>query len=134
MNWTDSKKMFKIIMILEYSPMTQETGVQSQVKSYQRLKKWYLILPCLTLSIIRYGSRVKWSNPEKGVVPFPTHWCSSYLKGKLFRCLLIYSVTLSKILNLTLYLYHRVDCISHFLSFSLLLKPKLGTELITSRW
>ena len=33
-------------------------GVQSQVKSYQRLKKWYLILPCLTLSIINYRSRV----------------------------------------------------------------------------
>ena len=27
--------------------------------------------PCLTLSIIRYGSRVKWNNPGKGVVPFP---------------------------------------------------------------
>ena len=28
-------------------------GVQSQVKSHQRLKKWYLIPPCLTLSIIK---------------------------------------------------------------------------------
>ena len=28
-----------------------------------------LIPPCLTLSIIRYGSRVKWSNLGKGVVP-----------------------------------------------------------------
>ena len=28
--------------------------------------------PCLTLSIIRYGSRVKWSNPKKGVHP-PLH-------------------------------------------------------------
>ena len=28
--------------------------------------------PCLTLSIIRYGSRVKCSNPGKGVAPFPT--------------------------------------------------------------
>ena len=28
--------------------------------------------------IIRYGSRVKWSNPGKGVTPFPTAWCSSY--------------------------------------------------------
>ena len=27
--------------------------LQSQVDSYQRLKKWYLMLPCLTLSIIR---------------------------------------------------------------------------------
>ena len=32
--------------------------VQSQVESYQRLKKWYLIPPCLTLSIIRYVSRI----------------------------------------------------------------------------
>ena len=30
-----------------------KTRVQSQVKSYQRLKKWYLMPPCLTLSIIR---------------------------------------------------------------------------------
>ena len=51
--------------------------------SYQRLKKWYLMPPCLTLSIIRYGSRVKWSNPGKGVAPFPTPWCSSYRKGSL---------------------------------------------------
>ena len=28
--------------------------------------------PCLTLSIIRYVSRVKWSNPGKGVAP-PLH-------------------------------------------------------------
>ena len=68
---------------LECSPMTQETGVQSQVQSYQRLKKWYLMSPCLTLSIIRYGSRVKWSNPGNGVVPPPTPCCSSYWKGSL---------------------------------------------------
>ena len=39
--------------------------------------------PCLTLSIIRYGSRVKWRNPWKGVASSPTPWCSSYRK----RCL-----------------------------------------------
>ena len=39
--------------------------------------------PCLTLSIIRYGSRVKWSNPGKGLAPSPTHWCCSYRKGSL---------------------------------------------------
>ena len=39
--------------------------------------------PCLTLSIIRYGSRVKWRNQGKGVVPSPTTWCSSYRKGSL---------------------------------------------------
>ena len=42
--------------------------VQSQIKSYQRFKIWYLIPICLTLSIIRYISRVKRSNPGKGVV------------------------------------------------------------------
>ena len=50
--------------------MVQETGVQSQVASYQRPEKWYLIPPWLTLSNIRYVSRVKWINPGKEVVPF----------------------------------------------------------------
>ena len=68
-------------------PMAQETRVQSQVESYQRLKKWYLILPCLTLSIIRYISRVKWSNPRKGVAPSPTPRYSSYWKGSFWVAL-----------------------------------------------
>ena len=63
--------------------MVRETGVQSQVESYQRPKKCNLIPPCLTLSIIRYASRVKWSNLGNLVVHFPTPWCSSYWKGSL---------------------------------------------------
>ena len=63
--------------------MAREIWVQSQVESYQRLKKWHLMLSCLTLSIIRYVSRVKWSNPGKGVAPSPTPRCSSYRKGSL---------------------------------------------------
>ena len=39
--------------------------------------KIYLIPPCLTLSNIRYISRVKRSNPGKGVAPSPTPLCSS---------------------------------------------------------
>ena len=35
------------------SPMVREIGVQFLVASYQGLNKWYLISPCLTLSIIR---------------------------------------------------------------------------------
>ena len=35
-------------------------------------KKWYLMPPCLTPSIIRYGSRVKWNILGKGVAPSPT--------------------------------------------------------------
>ena len=30
------------------------------------IPKWYLMSLCLTLSIIRYRSKVKWSNPVKG--------------------------------------------------------------------
>ena len=60
-----------------------EAGVQSPVESFQRLKKWYLVPPCLTLSIIRLGSRMKLSNPGNGVVPSPTPRCSSYWKGSL---------------------------------------------------
>ena len=56
---------------------------QSLVASYQRLSKGYLIPPFLTLSNIRYISRVKWSNPGKGVAPSPTPRCSSYWKGSL---------------------------------------------------
>ena len=41
------------------------------------------MLSCLTLSIIRYVSRVKKSNPGKGVAPSPTPRCSSYRKGSL---------------------------------------------------
>ena len=70
-------------LVVEYSPMARETGVQSPVESYQKLKKWYLIPPCLTLSIIRYVLRVKWSNPGKGVAPSPASWYSSYLKESL---------------------------------------------------
>ena len=77
--------------------MARVTKVQSQVESYQRLKKWYLIPPCLTLSIIRYVLRVKWSNPSKGVVPFPTPVCSSYWKGS-------FQVALT-VVNFTYYIY-----------------------------
>ena len=46
-----------------------------------KILKWYLIPPRLTLSNIRYVSRVKWSNPGKRVAPSPTPWWSSYWKG-----------------------------------------------------
>ena len=46
-----------------------------------------MIPPCLTLSNIRYISRVKWSNPGKEVAPSSTLWCSSYWKGSLLVAL-----------------------------------------------
>ena len=48
-----------------------------------KTQKMYLMPPCLTLSIIRYGSRIKWSNPAKGLEPSPTPWCCSWWKGNL---------------------------------------------------
>ena len=39
--------------------------------------------PCLVLSIIRYGSRVKWVNPRKEVEPSSIPSCCSYRKGSL---------------------------------------------------
>ena len=63
---------------VECLPMVWETGAQSQ-----RLKKWYLMPPCLTLSIIQYGSKLKWSNPGNGVTPSPISRWSSYWKGSL---------------------------------------------------
>ena len=51
----------------------------------QKLKKWYFIPSCLTLSIMIYGPWVKWCNPGKGVVPFPTPQFNSFLKMSLFK-------------------------------------------------
>ena len=89
--WCIWKKQFRTFLgstaigqFVECSVMVRESGVQSQVESYLGLKKWYFMPPCLTLSIIRSGSRVKWSNPGNGVAPFPTHQCSSYWKGSLW--------------------------------------------------
>ena len=53
-----------LALCIDCLPMIRETWVQSQVASYQRLLKWYLIPPCLTLSNIRHISKVKWSNPS----------------------------------------------------------------------
>ena len=71
--------------------MARETGVQSQLESYQRLRKWYLIPPSLTLSIKRYESRIRWSNPGKGVVPSSISRCSSNWKeSQLYLYIYIY--------------------------------------------
>ena len=81
----------------EFNPMSCHT---------KDSKKWYLMPPCLTLSIIRYGSRVKWNDTGKGVVPSPTR-CSSYWKRKP-------SVTLNY--GRQLYLLTYISIITSFLS------------------
>ena len=59
--WYDQVLNPGLVYWVECLPMVQETLVQSQVASYQKLLKWYLIPPCLTLSNIMYVSRVKWA-------------------------------------------------------------------------
>ena len=103
--------------------MARETWVQSQVESSQRLKKWYLMPPCLTHSIIRYGSRVKWSNPGTGVAPSPTPWCGSYRKRSL-RVTLDYGRQLTVLLLIpVLFILFLVAAIS--LHLLLLCRPSI---------
>ena len=42
-----------------------------------------MISPCLTLSYLRYISKVNWNNPGRGEAPSPTPRCNSYWKGSL---------------------------------------------------
>ena len=53
-------------------------GNWGSISSLVLAKKWFLIPLCLILSIIKYGSRVKWSNPGKGEAPSSTPWCRCY--------------------------------------------------------
>ena len=94
-------------------PIVWETRVLSQLKLYQRLKKCYLMPPCLIFSIINYWSRVNGATQVSKtllsiladlnsavvwiVSIFPliyscssTLWCSSYWKESL-RVALYYS-------------------------------------------
>ena len=87
-----------------FSPMTQETRVQSQVESYQILTKWYFIPPCLTLSIIRYLSRVMWGYSEKRVVPSRISRCSSNWK-RSHRIVLDYGYQLYLYIYIYIYIY-----------------------------
>ena len=47
--------------------MITESGVNSQLKSYQRLKKMLLDSPLLNTQ----HYKVNWKNPGNGVAPFP---------------------------------------------------------------
>ena len=60
--------------------MAWESWVQSQVKSYQKM-----VLDASLVNTQHYKIYIKgkWSNPENGVAPSPTPWCSSYWKEPL---------------------------------------------------
>ena len=50
--------------------MVWKTKVQSQVELFQRLKKWYLMVPCLTLTIykVRIRGKVEQSRERSSAV------------------------------------------------------------------
>ena len=75
--------LLQIYLTVHWPSGDRRPGFNPRWSHTKDFKKWYLMPPCLTLSIIRYGSSVKWSNPGKGVALFPTPWCSSYWKGNL---------------------------------------------------
>ena len=82
-SWCGNTKLVTgpFVLWLEISPVAQETRVQSQVESYQRLKKMVLDTTLLTTQHYKVRIKCKWSNLRKGVAPFLTHRCSSYWKG-----------------------------------------------------
>ena len=54
-----------------YSDIYCEIEVQSQFKSPQRLKKWYLIPPCLKLSTqVRIKGKVEQSRGGSSALPY----------------------------------------------------------------
>ena len=58
-------------------------GQLGSIPGRVRPKTQKMVLDVLTHSILRYGWRVKLSNPRKGVAHSSTPWCSSYWKGSL---------------------------------------------------
>ena len=70
--------------------MVQEIKVQSQVESYQKIFKMVLDASSFNIQPYKVWIKGKWSNSEKGVVPFPTPQNSSYWKGN-FQVTLNYS-------------------------------------------
>ncbi len=90
---TDRHRWQDISKLMDYAPLINGTSWMSRVFAngprdrssipgpvISKTPKWYLMPPCLTFSIIRYGSKVKWVNP---VASSPTPWCCSYRKGSL---------------------------------------------------
>ena len=47
------------IAVIECLPVAQETWVQSQVESYERLEKWYLMLPLLNTHKVNIKGKVE---------------------------------------------------------------------------
>ena len=63
--------------------MARKTWVQSQVKSYQRLKKMVLDASLLYTQHYKVWIKGKVEQSREGIAPSHIPWCSSYQKGRL---------------------------------------------------
>ena len=54
--------------------MARETWVQSQVESYQRLKKWYVIPPNTQHYKIRFKDKVEQSREKSSALTYTSAW------------------------------------------------------------
>ena len=80
----------------------------------------------MQFTIIRYGSRVKWSNPGKGVAPSPTPWCSKLSKREPSGHPRLWSPTL---LTILWYMHKKESFIEkERIAFFSLLKCKMITK------
>ena len=91
-----------------------------------KTQKWYLMLPCLILSITKYGSRVKWVNPGKGVTP-STIYIYIYIYMSPCVCLSV-SLSLSFSLFLSLSL-SGCQSVYQYLSLSLSLNVTVSLSI-----
>ena len=77
-----------------------------------------MIPTCLTLSNIRYVSRLKWSNSGKGVASSPTLRCSSFWKKSLLAAI---DYGRQFYLLIYIYIYEWMICFANYTSNMLLL-------------
>ena len=100
-----------------------------------KTQKWYGIHLCFTFSIIMYTSRVKRSNPGKGVLPSSTSRCSSYWKCSvrvasddghqfyliyivhIFQCTFLRIFSLGPLMSFVVYKYGSISNHPYFLSY-----------------
>ena len=100
-----------MVELVECSSIAREIWVQSQVEPYQRLKKWYSIPPCLTLSTqVHIKGKVEQSQGKSSALYTP--WCSSNWKGSL-------RVALANFTDIYIYIYiYVISHITHTFSWS----------------
>ena len=76
-------KLYNIykLSVLDKNVFTNDPGDRGSISGRVIPKTQKMVLNASLLNIQHYKVQIKgnWSNPEKGVAPSTTPWCSSYL-------------------------------------------------------